>query len=448
MSRSHPTLLVVDDDPGVVELLTESLTAKGYAAEGETDPQAALQRIRAQRFDLVIADVEMPGLRGPELVQAALDARPDQLMLLMSAFASVDLAVSAVRDGACDFISKPFTIDALVLVVERALRERQLRREVVRLRARKAPGSEGTLVAESAPMRAVMEIARRASRSAATVLLTGETGTGKSALARFIHTHGERARRPFVSLNCAAIPSQLIEAELFGVKRGAFTDAREDRPGALVSAGEGTLFLDEVGELPLELQSKLLHVLDGGPIRSLGGGPEVVSRARVIAATNQPLETTLREGRFRPDLYYRLNVIRIEVPPLRERRDDLRPLMDALLARAGERESRPVLGISDAATRRLLAYPWPGNVRELSNVLERAVALTDHDTLLPEDLDLPREGGAGVLLRDATAEQLPLEAVERAYVRQVLEAQGGNKALAARILGINRRTLYRKLGEG
>jgi len=246
-------------------------------------------------------------------------------------------------------------------------------------------------------------------------------------------------------VNCASLPGSLIESELFGVKRGAFTDAREDRPGAWLAAGEGTLFLDEVGELGLELQAKLLHSLEHDRVRPLGSTIDVPVRARVIAATNRPLESLLKDGQFRPDLYFRLNVIRIEVPPLRLRREDIIALADLLLARMSDRHPRPVVGISAAAMRQLIGYPWPGNVRELSNLIERAVALCDHDTLLPQDLDFPKGPQAIDMLLSGDHAPVRLDELERLYVRRVLESRGGNKAEAARVLGINRRTLYRML---
>jgi DNA-binding NtrC family response regulator len=365
---------------------------------------------------------------------------------LMTAFGSIELAVAAVRAGACDFIAKPFRIEALVFAIERAFRDREMRREIVRLKAHAPDTDPGSLVARSARMKTVIETARRVANLDSIVLLTGETGTGKGVLAKFIHDSSARRPRPFQHVNCASLPPSLVESELFGVRRGAFTDAREDRPGAFAAAADGTLFLDECGELSLETQAKLLHALESGRVRALGATSETPFRARVIAATNRPLERLLRDGAFRPDLYYRLNVIRIELPPLRERREDIVPMVDLLLSRMAERHRRPLVGVSAPAMRRLLAYAWPGNVRELVNLLERAVALCDHDTVLPEDLDFPRTGeGIEALLSESAHASLPLEELERIYVRRVLESRGGNKADAARALGINRRTLYRKL---
>lgn len=440
-------LLVLDDDAEVVDFLSESLIERGFDVLGLTSPRTALARVQAESFDLVITDIEMPELRGTELLSAILAAKPAQLVLLITAFGSIDLAVASVHAGACDFVAKPFTIEALVFAIERAFRDRQMRREIVRLRtAQPHAGGAGQLVAESPAMRKVLESAQRAARTDSTVLLTGETGTGKSAVARFVHEASARRGRPFFHVNCASLPSSLIESELFGVRRGAFTDARDDRQGAFVSAADGTLFLDEIGELPLETQAKLLHALENRRVRPLGATAEIAIEARIIAATNRSLEHLLRDGQFRPDLYYRLNVIRIEVPSLRARREDIVPLVDLFLSRACERQARSLLGVSAAAMRRLIGYQWPGNVRELANLLERAVSLSDHDTLLAEDLDFPSErNGIETYLANGAERHLPLAEVERLYARQVVEQQGGNKAAAARILGITRRTLYRML---
>lgn len=444
-----PRILVIDDDSAVVDYLCESLEAHGYAAVGATSSLDALSRIKTEDFDLVISDVEMPELRGVDLLEAVLEAKPTQLVLLITAYGSVEMAVAAVRAGACDFLTKPFKIEALLHAIERAFSERMLRREVVRLRAALTQSdAPKQLVAKSRAMRRVVDLARRVASTNTSILITGETGSGKSVLARFIHESSPRRTEPFLQLNCAAVPPTLAEAELFGVRRGAFTDAREDRKGLFVAAGGGTLFLDEIGELSLEVQAKLLHVLETGTVRPLGGSAEVRTKARIIAATNRPPEALLREGKFRPDLYYRINVVRIDVPPLRERKDDILPLVDTLLARASEKHDRPLIGISAKALKRLVRHSWPGNVRELTNVVERAVAMAEHDTILPEDLDFPDAPGDPTPVLDAAAEGgLSLEEVERAYIQRVVDAQGGNKAAAARQLGITRRTLYRKLGE-
>jgi len=447
MKAQRRKLLVLDDDPGVVDFLCESLMEHGFVVEGQTRAEAALERIRSEGFDLVITDIQMPDMLGMDVLSTILRHRPNQLVLLMTAFGSIESAVEAVRAGACDFIAKPFKIEALVFAIERAFKDREIRREIVRLRSQLPEREIPPLVAKSAGMRGVLEMARRVAGLDSTVLMTGETGTGKSLVARHIHDLSERRNRRFEHVNCASLPPTLIESELFGVRRGAFTDARENRPGVFVTAGDGTLFLDEIGELGFATQAKLLHALESGTVRALGASTDTPVRARVIAATNRPLERLLRDRLFRPDLYYRLNVIRLELPPLRDRREDIVPLVDLVLDRVTKRQGRSVVGVSAAALKRLTTYPWPGNVRELVNLIERAVALCDHDTLLPEDLDFSRSQDEDVeaLLNESMQASISLEEVERAYVRRVLESRGGNKTDAARILGINRRTLYRKL---
>ncbi len=448
-ASSPVRLLVVDDEAPVVEFLAEQLRLRGYEVDALTSARDALAAVQHAVYDLVISDIEMPELRGTELLHAIQQVRADQLVLLITAFGSVDVAVQAVRAGACDFLAKPFPMEALVQAVERALRERVLRREVVRLRRTQPLAASGALVARSIAMRRAITLAQRAARSETTVLLTGETGTGKGALAQCIHAESARSARPFVAVNCGALPAPLAEAELFGVRRGAYTDARESRTGMFVAANGGTLFLDEVGDLSLEVQVKLLQALEEGRVRPLGGTSEVTTNARVLAATNRSLEVLLREGRFRPDLYYRLNVIRIELPPLRERREDIVPLVDLFLSRAIA--DGPVVGVSTAAMRQLVKYPWPGNVRELTNVIARAVALCEHDVILPEDLGLEQAGAPNDMFpavtnpSDDSPHDQRLDTVELAHIRRVLAAHSNNKAAAARALGINRRTLDRKL---
>ena len=440
-------ILVVDDDAGVVDYLVEMLNEENYVAHGVTSPSEALACLEREDYDLVITDIEMPGMRGLDLMEAIHARKPHQLVLLITAFGSIDSAVQAVRAGACDFVTKPFPIEALLLAIERAFRERQMHREIVRLRSTASNGEGSSLVSRSQAMRPVVEMARRAALTDSTVLLTGESGVGKGAVARFIHDQSPRASAPFVQINCAALPASLVESELFGVRKGAYTDARSDRPGLFIEATGGTLFLDEIVEMPLETQPKLLHVLEAGKVRPLGGPSEIDINVRVIAATNHPLEEALRDRQFRPDLYHRLNIIALEIPPLRARPEDIEPLVDLFLQQASVKLGRSMIGITAEARRWLLSYAWPGNVRELANRIERAVALTDHDTLLLEDFSLaPRSPRNEDLLATVALRELPLAEVERAYVQHVLDLAHGNKARAARILDIDRKTLYRKLG--
>jgi DNA-binding NtrC family response regulator len=441
-------LLIVDDDRSVVDYLIEVLSDR-YTVIGETSPQAALERVRAEDLDVVISDVEMPGMRGPELLNAILEVKPRQAVLLITAFGSIELAVETVRAGACDFVTKPFKRDTLVVAIERALRERTMRKEIIRLRRDLGQDDTHGLVARSTAMQNILDVARRAARSDATVLITGESGVGKGALARWIHERSARRDGPMVQINCAALPAGLIEAELFGVRRGAFTDARESRDGLFVEAARGTLFLDEIADMPLEAQAKLLHVLESSRVRPVGGTAEVETDVRLIAATNRELAERIREGTFRNDLYFRINVVRIEVPPLRSRPEDIPDLVHAFLARAARRGRGP-LGISDEAMRWLSQQEWRGNVRELANVIERAVALSEHDTIVLEDV---RDRGAEPVsasddtldLSEAADRHLSLAQIELAYIKQVIQKLGGNMAHAARVLGIDRRTLYRKL---
>ncbi len=441
----RPKLLLIDDDRSVVDYLLEALAPR-YAIAGETAPAAALDRVRREDWDVVISDVEMPGMRGPDLLASILDAKPRQAVLLITAFGSIELAVETVRAGACDFVTKPFKLDTLIVAIERALRERTMRREIVRLRRDLGEDDEQTIVAVSSAMRGVLDVARRAARSDATVLVTGESGVGKGALARWIHARSARRDGPLVQINCAALPAGLIEAELFGVRRGAYTDARESRDGLFIEASRGTLFLDEIADLPIEAQAKLLRVLESDRVRPVGGTAEVETDVRLIAATNRDLDEEIPAGRFRSDLLFRINVVPIEVPPLRARPDDIPPLVHAFLLRASNGD-RPPLGITDEAMRWLCAHDWPGTVRELANAIERAVALTEHDTIVIDDVrrdDAPATR-AELDLGDAARRHLPLAAIELAYIKQVVAQLGGNMAHAARILGIDRRTLYRKL---
>ena len=444
LSRAN-TVLVVDDDAAVIDDLVDTLQLRGYEARGTTSPSAALAIAERGEVDLVLADVVMPEIRGDELLQRIHARRPEQLVVLMTAFGSIEQGVAAIQAGACDFLAKPFAPEQLLATVERVLREPQIMREIVRLR-RPSADAMPEIVCRSPAMQHAVDVARRAAASDVTVLLTGESGVGKGMLARTIHAASRRAAQSFVNLNCAALPESLAEAELFGVRRGAYTDAKTDRDGLFVRASAGTLFLDEIGELSLALQPKLLHALEGGRVRPVGGAEETQVGTRLVAATNRPLEDAVAEGTFRADLYHRLNVVRIEIPPLRARLEDLPGLVDQILPRVSARIGRPINGVSASALRFMLSYSWPGNVRELANTLERAVALCQHDVLLTEDVKPPSAAPPDADDLDALARRgCSLAEVESAYVRKVLRMVDFNKARAARMLGIDRRTLYRKL---
>jgi len=449
MTEKNARLLVIDDDPGVVDYLLEMLRKEGYSVLGLTQTQEALKAIEKESFDLVISDVVMPEMRGLELMAAIHHKRPEQLVLLITAFGSIDSAMQSMRAGACDFLTKPFRIEELYAAVARALEDRQMRRTAVKLgQTDKDHHDESVFVTHSPCMRQLINLAKRAAAVNSTVLLTGESGTGKSAVARWIHEHSPKRSGPFVAVNCAALPHSLVESELFGVRKGAFTDASKDRPGLFLQADAGTLFLDEVAELPLEIQPKLLQALETGIVRALGDTRETRVNVRLIAATHQPLEHRVNEKMFRADLYHRLNVINLKVPSLRERKEDMEELVDALIhaicRRLGKNGS---VNLSVEVLRWIRAYHWPGNVRELANTLERAIVLAEHDTLLLEDLaqasKLPVSEDN--FLEAAMLQGWTLADIEQAYIRHVLEMTGGNKIQAARILGLDRSTLYRKL---
>lgn len=450
MTLENIRLLVIDDDPGIVDYLLDMLRHKGYSAIGFTQTDEALSAIEKVPFDLVISDVVMPGMRGLELMAAIHQKRPEQLVLLITAFGSIDLAMQSMRAGACDFLTKPFRIEELYAAVTRALEDRQMRRTAVKIDYTGDKNSDTSIfVTHSTCMQQLISLAKRAAAVNSTVLLTGESGTGKSAVARWIHDNSPNYQGPFIAVNCAALPHNLVESELFGVRKGAFTDASKDRPGLFLQADSGTLFLDEIAELPLEIQPKLLQALETGKIRALGATQEDEINVRLIAATHQPLAQRVNDKLFRSDLYHRLNVISLEVPPLRERKEDLdelvKTLIDTICLRLGKQG--PV-NISAEVLRWIQAYHWPGNVRELANTLERAIVLAEHDTLLIEDL----AQASKIPLNDKNFLELAMmqgwtmEDIQQAYIRHVLEATGGNKIQAARILGLDRSTLYRKLG--
>jgi DNA-binding NtrC family response regulator len=450
MTLGNVRLLVIDDDLGVVDYLLDMLRQKGYSVIGFTQTDEALNAIENEPYDLVISDVVMPGMRGLELMAAIHHKRPEQLVLLITAFGSINLAMQSMRAGACDFLTKPFRIEELYSTVTRALEDRQMRRTAVKIGFTDHNSvTSSVFITQSPSMRQLISLVKRAAAVNSTVLLTGESGTGKSAVARWIHDNSPNSSGSFIAVNCAALPHSLVESELFGVRKGAFTDASKDRPGLFLQADSGTLFLDEIAELPLEIQPKLLQALETGKVRALGDTQETKVNVRLIAATHQPLAQRVNDKLFRADLYHRLNVINLEVPPLRERKDDIDELVKVLInticLRLGKQGP---INISVEVLRWIRAYHWPGNVRELANTLERAIVLAEHDTLLLEDLaqasKIPLNDGD--FLEFAMAQGWTLADIEQAYIRHVLEMTGGNKIQAARVLGLDRSTLYRKLG--
>ncbi|HMG24607.1 MAG TPA: sigma-54 dependent transcriptional regulator [Kofleriaceae bacterium] len=445
------TILIVDDDDDTAVLLRDSLRKRGYDVDAVNSAQQCLERLRTDPADVVVTDVQMSGMSGIDLCVELRQRYPDLLPLVLTGQGGLDTAIAAIRAGAYDFITKPVKVDALAIAVQRAVEHLSLQREVQRLRRdAKADQAIDGIAGGSPAIRETIEMIRRVSDSDATVLVTGESGTGKELVARALHRLSPRAAEPFVAVNCAAMPAPLLESELFGHVRGAFTDAKRSRAGLFVQAGAGTIFLDEIGEMPIEMQVKLLRVLQERKVRPVGGDEEVPFEARVVTATNRDLETEVEEKRFREDLFYRINVVAIPVPPLRARAGDILLLAQYFLKRIAARTSKPVQGISGPAARLLMDYDWPGNVRELENSMERAVALCRLDEITVDDLPSKvqeHQSSKIVITTESPGELITLDEMERRYVRQVLNAVGGNKTHAARILGIDRRSLYRRLEE-
>ncbi len=440
-------ILVVDDKEQMREVLRKFLAAEEYQVETASDAADALARLNAGRFDLVLSDIRMPGMDGVELLGQVRANCPDTIVILMTAFGSIEAAVDAIKRGASDYVSKPFQVEEVLLRIRRALQERALRRRVVDLEQQvAAQASARQIVGQSASIKRLRQLIERIAPLADTVLICGETGTGKELVARALHTQSGRTTRPFVALDCSAIPETLIESELFGHERGAFTGAHEARAGLFESASDGTLFLDEVESLAPAVQTKLLRVLQERTVRRVGGRRDVELRARVVAATNVDLAAAVEAGRFRRDLFYRLNVIPLDVPPLRARREDVPEIISYLLARrAAERgQAESAVRFTPEAMRLLVAHSWPGNVRELENVVFYVTALGG---ALINIEDLPPSIGGHLPASTHGEDFAPatLEAVERRHVMHTLEAAGGNQARAAKLLGVDRRTLYNKL---
>ena len=439
-------LLLVDDDEAMCAVLAEELAGRGYAVEARSSVPAGLAALGDGAFDVLLTDLHMHGASGLELVRAHTSLRAEAPSIVMTAFGTMESAVGAIRAGAYDFLIKPFKIDELCLVLDRALDHLALRREVLLLRDQVAASQPWPdLIGSSEAMRRVTSLLRKVADSNANVLIQGETGTGKEVVARCLHTHGWRAQGPFLAVNCAALPEALLESELFGHVRGAFTDARADRVGLFEQANGGTLFLDEIGELPPALQPKLLRALQERRVRPIGGSAERGFDARIVTASNRDLESAVHEKVFREDLYFRVNVINVELPPLRERGGDVLELAQHFVRGCAARMDRAVEGFDTDVARRLAAYPWPGNVRELENVIERAVTLTEHRELVPSDLPDRLRAHVPAVETSAGPRLIPLAEVERGHILRVLDAVGGHRTEAARILGLDRKTLYRKL---
>ena len=443
------TILLVDDDRSMGDMLVRALGKRGFVAKHASSGAEALSTMQTQSFDVVVTDLNMMGIDGIALCRRIVESQPDVPVIVITAFGSMETAISAIRAGAYDFITKPFEVDTLDIALARAIQHRVLKDEVRRLRehTRNAAPSE-EMIGTSPAMQRVYDLLSRIADSDVSVLVMGETGTGKELVARAIHRQSKRVGQPFVAINCSAVPESLLESELFGHTKGAFTDARGARKGLFQQANGGTLFLDEIGDMPVALQPKLLRVLQERAVRPVGSDQEFPIDVRVIAATHRELEAMVEDRVFREDLYYRLNVVSVEMPPLRARGNDVLVLAQHYLREAARRSGKRVEGISPEAAERLLSYPWPGNVRELVNCMERAVALTRFDSITVEDLPAKvrdHKRTQVVVVAENDEELVSMDEVEHRYIAKVMEAVQGNKTRAAEVLGFDRKRLYRKL---
>jgi two-component system, NtrC family, response regulator HydG len=442
-----PQILVVEDEEVVRDLLLRTLEDEGYRAVGAPSGEEGLRRMEKDLFDVVLLDLNLPGMHGMNVLSAAPATQTDAQFIVMTAFGSVDTAVEAMKLGAFDYVNKPFRTEELLLALRRALEETELRREVASLRTRVSEDIRSRILGKTPAIQRVFDLIERVAPTRANVLVVGETGTGKELVARAIHDASGRVRRPFMPVNCSALTETLLESELFGHLKGAFTGAVQGKRGLIETAQGGTLFLDEVATIPLATQVKLLRVLQERKVTPVGGTEAVPVDFRLVAATNEDLEENVREGTFREDLYYRLNVFPIRVPPLHERKEDIPIMANAFRLRFAEENGIEAPPILPETLSRMMAYDWPGNVRELENVIERSLILHHGARSLPFD-PIPGtgiEGGNRDLLGQASRNGWNLDRLEREYILEVLDSEGWHQARAAEILGINRRTLYRKL---
>ena len=466
---SPARVLIADDEDSLRWVLEKGLRQAGYEVTAAKDGEGALRAFEAEPYDLVFLDVRMPGMDGLTALAKLREIRPDAHVIVMTAHGTMETAIQAMQRGAYDYLAKPFDLDEVLLLAERALEARRLTQEVARLRRGLQEVKEfSALIGRHPRMQEVYKAIGRIAGSDVTVLLRGESGTGKELVARAIHHYSRRSGRAFVAVSCAAIPATLLESEMFGHERGAFTDAKERRLGRFELAQGGTLYLDEIGDMPVELQTKLLRALQERTIERVGGQESIRVDVRVLAATNRDLDVAIRQGSFREDLYYRLNVVTLNLPPLRERRRDVPLLVEHFLAKYAE--SLGERGVAPEALDRLVGHEWPGNVRELENVIQRAMVLAQNGVILPEHLPIGPVSAAASVAVDATLEEiierkllecvrglrerssanlydLIIGLVEKPLLRAVLRETAGNQVRAAQILGINRNTLRKKLTE-
>jgi len=442
MSKDRTHILIVDDEEIVRESLSSWLREDGFRVDTAPDGPAALEKVKAQRWAILLVDLKMPGMDGLQVLEEVKKIQPEAALVIMTAYATVDTAVNAMKYGAYDYLVKPFDPEEMSLMIEKIVQQQALVRETTVLRkVLKREHRFRDLISKSPAMQAVFDLARAAARSQSTVLVLGESGTGKEVLARAIHLESPRAGGPFVAVSCAALPETLLESELFGHEKGAFTGAVQRRKGKFETAQDGTLFLDEIGDISAKLQLDLLRVLEDRRFNRVGGSESIEVDVRIIAATNRDLRKAVADGKFREDLFYRLNVVPISLVPLRDRREDIPLLVEDLLERLNAEQSRHVEGVAAEAMAHLVAHDWPGNIRELRNVLERALVVATGTMLQTSDFGFVAEPSVEI---DRVG-PLSLEEIERRHIGNVLRHTDGNVSQTARILGIDRVTLYNKI---
>jgi DNA-binding NtrC family response regulator len=447
MRNISQRILIVEDEAPMCELLTSFFSEKGYHVDTAQDGEHALARLEERDYALVITDIKLPGMSGLELLASIRVDWPEVAVVIMTAFSSISSAVEAMKLGAEDYIGKPFQLDELAITVEKALERRSLRREVRELRAEvRGRYNFSNIVGRSKPMQQLFEVIKRiAARRDASALITGSTGTGKELVARAIHYNSDRRDAPFMPINCSAIPDTLLESELFGYQKGAFTGAQETRRGLIEEAQGGTVFLDEINTLSPSLQVKLLRVLQERVVRRVGGRENLQIDIRLVSASNQDLEDAAKRGEFRQDLFYRLNVVPVRLPDLKDRREDIPLLVFHFLQKFAQQHGEPPRRFANDAMRVLMTHSWPGNVRELENAVEHALTMGKGEILLPGDLPLSVTAPERDIVQEATLDDVSLAELERRYILRILEKMGGHQIKTSRVLGIDRRTLYRRL---
>ncbi len=446
--KKNMHVLIVEDDKEMCKMLSDFLNNNGYKTTYFYTSDQVISEIKSRDFDVIILDLKLPGMNGVELCERITENRTDIPVIVMTAFGSINNAIDAIRAGAFDFLIKPFDLDIFLISVNRAMKHRKLQEKIKTLsQASQQVNIFENFIGNSQTMQTLFQTLSHIINTDITVLISGESGTGKELIAKALHQNSSRKENPFIAINCASLPETLIESELFGYIKGSFTDAKEDKKGLFIQAEGGTLFFDEIGEIPLAFQIKLLRAIEERSIRPLGGQNEIKINVRIISATNINLEDAVKNGSFREDLYYRLNVIQIKVPPLRERDLDILLLTEFFINQFSVQYKKEIKGVSDNASKKLLDYYWPGNVRELRNAIEHAIALTSFEKISVDDLPekIRAYNSYNIVFHENPTNLMTLEEIEKKYIFHVLKVTNNNQKIASQILGVDRKTLYRKL---